>query len=125
MIDYYIGNYNLDDVYDNLIIKNYSFGMKKKIQLISQFILNKNFIIIDEPTNGLDIETIAKLKKEIKIYNSNNDKVILIASHNVGFIESVCSQAIILNKGRIGNYISINDDTKLEEIYLYTVRNNE
>lgn len=58
--------FNLEEEFDRKLLKDYSFGMKKKIQMIGEFFLHKPFMIIDEPTNGLDVRMIILLKDLIR-----------------------------------------------------------
>lgn len=110
--------FSLVKYYKNKLIKEYSFGMKKKLHLISEISLNKKFIIIDEPTNGLDIESIYNLKKIIKEVNSDYDTTMLISSHNVNFLTETCTRALICSNNTISRDIILDVSTNLEEEFL-------
>ena len=51
---------------EQMLLKTYSFGMKKKTALIAFILLKPQLLILDEPTNGLDASSIILLKKMIK-----------------------------------------------------------
>ncbi len=79
------------------LIETYSFGMKKKLQLISAFVLRTRLIILDEPFRGLDIESVLITKKLIKC--AIRDCAVLLSSHELGSIENLCSRVVILYNG--------------------------
>ena len=64
----------------NILIDDYSKGMKKKIALASVILHNPEIIILDEPFEGLDTITIVKVKKLITDLKEKN-RTILITSH--------------------------------------------
>lgn len=61
-------------------IKTYSLGMIQKLALIQVFVEDPKIIILDEPFNGLDKESVDKLK-EILIEEKNKGKIIILTSH--------------------------------------------
>ncbi len=91
--------FNLEEDIDHLI-SSYSHGMKKKIQLIASFIQDFDLLILDEPCRGLDIESIFILKKILQQFQKK-DKIILISSHDLLFVEEICNEMIIISKGKI------------------------
>ncbi|MHC5098706.1 ATP-binding cassette domain-containing protein [Peptoniphilus genitalis] len=58
-----------------------SLGMLQKLKLALSFITNSNIVILDEPFNGLDIESTVILKEKIK-ESKKLGKTIIITSHN-------------------------------------------
>ncbi|MGM0462071.1 MAG: ABC-F family ATP-binding cassette domain-containing protein [Fibrobacterota bacterium] len=73
-------------------IKDLSGGEKRRLQLISVLIQNPNFLILDEPTNDLDIETLAILEDFLLSYTG----VVLVISHDRYFVDKVCDYLFIL-----------------------------
>lgn len=59
---------------------NYSFGMKQKLGIAQVLMENPRFIILDEPFNGIDEESVKKIKTLIKKLKKE-DKLIIITSH--------------------------------------------
>jgi len=115
--------FSLKKNYRNKLIKEYSFGMKKKLHLVSEILLCKEFIIIDEPTNGLDIESIFNLKKIIREINSEYDTTMLISSHNVNFLMETCNRALICSNNTITRDIQLDKSINLEEEFLKEFKN--
>ncbi|WPC42606.1 ABC transporter ATP-binding protein [Clostridium sp. JS66] len=98
------------------LLKNLSMGMKKKIGIISAFLGNPNLIILDEPTNGIDTKGIITLKKQINDSKSKG-AIIIISSHILDFVSSICSRFIFLKHGQIAKDISSASNLNLEALY--------
>ena len=70
-------------------VEEYSTGMKKKILLMSQIKQNKDVYILDEPFNGLDLETNKILETIIAVLNKRG-KTVFISSHILDPLLHVC-----------------------------------
>lgn len=92
----------------NLLIRQYSFGMKKRVGLIAAMLGNPEILILDEPLNGLDVETIATLRSKIERLNKEG-KTIIFSSHIMDFVERMATRVMILSKGQISVDGTIND----------------
>ena len=95
-------------------IANLSGGEKKRLQLMSILMKNPNFLILDEPTNDLDIDTLNVLEEFLTNYGG----VLMIVSHDRYLLDKLTDQLFIMEEGghvRIynGNYSSYR--TELEE----------
>jgi ABC-2 type transport system ATP-binding protein len=84
----------------DLLIRQYSFGMKKRIGLIAAMLGNPEILILDEPLNGLDVETITTLRKRIQVLHQEG-KTIIFSSHIMDFVERMASRVVILSQGKI------------------------
>ena len=80
--------------------KEYSLGMKQRLRVAQAFMENQKIIILDEPTNGIDEEGLEQVHKLINEAR-NNDKIILIASHNKDDLISLCDIVYNINNGKI------------------------
>lgn len=86
-------------------IGNLSGGEKKRLYLLSVLMKNPNFLILDEPSNDLDILTLNKLEEFLLDYPG----CILIVSHDRHFIDKICEHTMVLEgEGKVrmypGNY---------------------
>ena len=70
-----------------MTIQTYSLGMKQKIYLIGALISNAQNIILDEPFNGLDPESVAVLKR-ILLSFKDKGKMILFSAHNLDLVSN-------------------------------------
>ena len=91
-----------DDVYKKVGIL--SGGEKVKVSLCKIILEDNNFLILDEPTNYLDIVSLKALEESLQ----NTDKTMLIVSHDRAFINRVCNDIIEIKNNKIeefnGNY---------------------
>lgn len=78
--------------------KTYSLGMKERLGIASALINKPKILILDEPTNGLDPSGI---KKVMNIIKNMRNTTIIISSHMLNEIESICSKIIFINNGEI------------------------
>lgn len=94
----------------NDLVKRYSLGMKQRLALASALISDPAILILDEPTNGLDPEGIHIILALLQDLSINKQKTIIISSHQVFDVESICNKIAIINNG------SILCDGKLHEL---------
>lgn len=80
-------------------VKSYSQGMKQRMGIAIALLNDPEFIILDEPTNGLDPQGISDIRNLISHFSKNEGKTILISSHLLNEIEMVADNMIILHKG--------------------------
>jgi len=89
---------NCDEWFENTPCQECSQGMRKKISLMIALIGEPQFIIIDEPTNGLDPLASFGLKK-LLAGRAEKGKGALVSSHMLDFVERVANDVLILKKG--------------------------
>ncbi len=78
--------------------KTFSLGMKQRLAIGATLLGSPEILILDEPTNGLDPEGIAEVRRLIKDLASDN-KTIILASHLLDEVQKVCTKMIVLKKG--------------------------
>ncbi|MFR3180684.1 ATP-binding cassette domain-containing protein [Dysosmobacter welbionis] len=83
-----------------LHMKSYSLGMKQKIGIIQAIMENPDILILDEPFNALDQESV-ELLRNILLKFKNQGKLIIVTSHHKDDIEAICSRVIHLEDGKI------------------------
>jgi ABC-type multidrug transport system ATPase subunit len=99
------------------LMKNYSFGMKRKTLLTAGFLMKPSLMILDEPTIGLDVPSVISLKKLINEY-SKSEKTILVTSHDPSLMSELCQSLIVLDSGKA---VYQNDNFKEEAKDLATL----
>jgi ABC-2 type transport system ATP-binding protein len=86
--------------YINSAIGNLSKGTKQKILITSALLHNPEIILLDEPLNGLDANTIFVFQDMIKTL-SEKGKTVFYCSHLLDMIEKISSRLIIIENGKI------------------------
>jgi ABC-2 type transport system ATP-binding protein len=81
-------------------MSSYSKGMRQKILLAAALLHNPEILLLDEPFTGLDINSALVLRSLIQEL-ARKGKVILFSTHELDVVERICSQVVILHKGRV------------------------
>lgn len=84
----------------DLKVGKFSFGMKKKLGIAQAVIHNPEFVFLDEPTSGIDVESAIYLHNYMKELKAQG-KTIFITSHNLNEVEKLCDRIAILKDGQI------------------------
>ncbi len=85
---------------DNKKYYKYSLGMKQKLGIAQVLMENPNVIILDEPFNGLDDDSVITLRK-ILLKEKKKGKIIILATHIKEDIEQLCDIVYKINDGKI------------------------
>ena len=93
--------------------KTYSLGMKERLGIASSLLNSPKILILDEPTNGLDP---VGVKKIFNIIKKMKDTTIIISSHMLNEIESICDKIIFINDGQIVDVKQSKSDSKKKNI---------
>lgn len=107
-IDYYFNLVDLDKQSQNILLKEYSHGMKNKMQILINIITNPKIILLDEPLTSLDIiaqEDMKNLLKKLK-----KDHIIILSTHIVELALDLCDEIVLLNNKKLSSI-----DNKLNE----------
>ena len=79
---------------------NYSLGMKQRLALACALLNDPEFIVLDEPTNGLDPAGMKEIR-ELIIRLGHEGKTIFLNSHLLHEVEQVCTRVAIIQKGKV------------------------
>ena len=99
----------------DLINKSYgslSAGQKTKVNLCKALINNPKLLLLDEPTASLDPETSIFIREFLLKFQKKNNSSILITSHNLDEIQSICSKIILLKYGTVVSDGNLNEILK-------------
>ncbi len=100
-------NYNYIDKYldiseiKNIPVRQLSLGQRMKANLCFSLLHNPKILFLDEPTIGLDILTKQQVHDCIKKMNHEKGTTMILTTHDVSDIESLCERVILIDKGRI------------------------
>ena len=85
---------------DNVVFNNLSMGQQKKAYMCFALATNTSLLVMDEPTNGLDIPSKSEFRRLIAS-NMNDDKTIIISTHQVRDIDSLLDHIVIIDRSRV------------------------
>ncbi len=88
------------DSFINNKANGYSLGMKQKLGIAIALLNQPQIVILDEPMNGLDIESTIRVRKLIKRY-SNQGTAFLISSHILSELQKVMTRVVLISGGQI------------------------
>lgn len=87
--------------YKNEKVGSFSLGMKQRLGLASAILSNPELVILDEPTNGLDIEGMVDIRNIITRMASEQKVTFFISSHLIHEMELTCSRVGIIYDGEL------------------------
>ena len=104
----------------------YSLGMKQRLGLAAAMISKPELLILDEPTNGLDIEGTVQIRELVKRLAREERTTFLISSHLIREMELMCNRIGIVHDGRMireGDCRELLEGrfASLEELYMHEV----
>ena len=82
-------------------IRHLSLGNKRRASLAHALLSNPDFIVLDEPFNGLDAGGVDDVLELIQRLNKEEGTTFLLSSHQLPYLESICSHIAILHEGAI------------------------
>lgn len=89
------------DPYSKKKVKKYSLGMKQKLGIVAAIMEHPKLILLDEPTNALDTESIGKLNVLLQEEMMEYQPIIIIASHDRDELSMLCDTIYKVEKGRV------------------------
>ena len=78
--------------FHRLPIRILSGGERRRLYLLSTLVKNPNFLVLDEPTNDLDIDTLRRLEQYILDFNG----CVISVSHDRAFLDRTCTELIVM-----------------------------
>ena len=100
-------------------IKNLSLGNKRRASIAHALLANPEIILLDEPFNGLDAGGVDEVLALIKDLNQQQGTSFLLSSHQLPYLEEICSHIAILHDGQIA---ASDEKSRLLDSVLSTIR---
>src|SRR2546422_7676554 len=86
----------------------YSTGMKQRLGVAAALLKDPELLILDEPTNGLDPQGMAEMRKLIKDIGQG-ERTVLLSSHLLGEVEQICDRVGVISNGRLVKQSTVQD----------------
>jgi len=102
-------------------VETYSMGMRQRIKLAQALVHDPELLLLDEPTNGLDPQGRQAMLGLIKDITRNKGISVILSSHLLPDVESVCDQVMVLFQGKIATAGKIQELKQLAQVS-YEVR---
>ena len=90
-------------------VRNYSLGMKQRLGIAQAILHDPKLLVLDEPTNGLDANGIKEIKMLLKRLTKERGTSILISSHILSTMESLCDRIAIIDNGKLIEIKTLNE----------------
>ena len=108
--DYYLDLVKISQEDCDKLMKDFSHGMKNKMQILINIISNPKIILLDEPLNNLDVVVQDELKKLLK--KLKEDHIIIFSTHILELALDLCDEIVIVNKKNLEIVEAKNLNTK-------------
>lgn len=132
-LDFILGVYNISqedpfylnylhkleiDTYLNKKVKACSLGMKKKLLLFLAILPKPDILLLDEPLNGLDIDSVITIREILEDITKDSKMTILISTHNIPELEKLSTRVILIKDQNLILKSNINN-IEMEYIHEY------
>jgi len=116
-IDEALNSVGLKDI-DKKKAKNFSLGMKQRLGIAMALISDPEFLILDEPVNGLDPSGIKEIRELILDLRNKRGITFLISSHILSEIQQIATKIGIIHKGKLLEEIDYDELQKINRHYI-------
>lgn len=100
--------HTLDEYFDSVsiaaddrdkLLKDYSHGMKNKMQMLVNIIIKPKLLLLDEPLTSLDVIVAEEMKHVLR--SLKDDRVIILSTHLLDLAVDLCDEIVLLNHGTL------------------------
>lgn len=98
-IDEYFDFMSIDTEDRDKLLKDYSHGMKNKMQMLINIIAEPNILLLDEPLTSLDVVVAEEMKELLK--SIKKDRIIIFSTHIMDLALDLCDEIVLLHNGEL------------------------
>ena len=98
-IDEYFDIVKIDKEDRDKLMKDYSHGMKNKMQMLIYLIASPNILLLDEPLTSFDVVVAEEMKELLKKMKKN--RILIFSTHIMELALDLCDEIVVLNKGKL------------------------
>jgi ABC-2 type transport system ATP-binding protein len=107
---------------ENEMVNRLSRGMQQKLAIAVAMLAGSEVILLDEPTLGLDIETGYEVRELLREIVKEQNRTIIITSHDMDVIQDLCERTVIINSGKVVTNDRVENLMKLFEVRAYAIK---
>ena len=120
-IDEYFDFMKIDKEDRDKLLKDYSHGMKNKMQMLINIIAKPNILLLDEPLTSLDVVVAEEMKQMLK--EIKKDHIIIFSTHIMELALSLCDEIVILSNGTLEEINRDNlDNSEIKDKIIETLK---
>ena len=98
-IDEYFDFMSIDKEDRDKLLKDYSHGMKNKMQMLINIIAEPNILLLDEPLTSLDVVVAEEMKELLR--SVKKDRIIIFSTHIMDLALDLCDEIVLLHNGEL------------------------
>jgi ABC-2 type transport system ATP-binding protein len=95
--NYYFDLVHIKEEDRDKLLKDYSHGMKNKMQMLVNIVSNSKILLLDEPLTSLDVVVAEEMKELLK--SIKNDRILIFSTHIMELATTLCDDIVLLNHG--------------------------
>lgn len=120
-IDTYFDSMSIEAADRDKLLKDYSHGMKNKMQMLVNIIAQPKLLLLDEPLTSLDVVVAEEMKQLLR--SLKKDRIIIFSTHILELALDLCDEIVILNHGQLEKMDKTDlDNAEIKEHILETLR---
>lgn len=96
-LDEYFDSMKIEPADRDKLLKDYSHGMKNKMQMLVNFIANPGILLLDEPLTSFDVVVADEMKQLLRQMKQNH--IIIFSTHIMELALDLCDKIVLLNQG--------------------------
>ncbi len=98
-LDEYFDYISIDQTDRDRLLKDYSHGMKNKMQMLINIIAQPNLLLLDEPLTSLDVVVAEEMKQILRSLKTN--RITILSTHIMDLALDLCDEIVLLNHGEL------------------------